>query len=373
MTPAQEQRFSDDLLTWYATAKRSLPWRRTRAPYRILVSEILLQQTRVETAEAYYRRFVQRFPSLQDLADAPVESVLQVWQGLGYYGRGRNLHRAARTIRDRFQGRVPSDPETLRELPGIGPYTAAAVASIAFQRDVFTIDGNVKRVLSRLYAIGKSPELPEVRRRMEKIGLRILPRGRAGEFNQALMELGALVCKPGRPDCGRCPVRRLCKARQKGLAEQLPVRRPRTPVPVRRRVVGAIRNRGRLFFVRRPPEGLLGGLWELPGYDLEDGETAEQGLGRLCTSLEQEVALRPPQPGAPDLSVRHTYSHFQEVLFVFRLGGVRARGTRGPTRPREPLGRWYHPTNMGEHPITGATRKILQELGGRWRRTDPEA
>lgn len=364
MTPDQERRFSKDLLAWYATAKRSLPWRRTRAPYRILVSEVLLQQTRVDTAEAYYRRFVQRFPRLQDLAEAPLESVLQVWQGLGYYGRARNLHRAAQTIRDRFQGHIPSDPETLGKLPGVGPYTAAAVASIAFQRDVFTIDGNVKRVLSRIYAIRTSPELPEVRKRMEKIGLRLLPRGKAGDFNQALMELGALVCKPGRPDCDLCPVKRSCKAREKGLTERLPVRIPRGRVPVRRRVVGAIRSRGRLFFVRRPPEGLLGGLWELPGCNLEDGENTEQGLGRLCASLEQEVVLRPPQLAESDLSVRHTYSHFQELLFVFLLAGIR-RAPEGPRDRHEPLARWYHPRSMGERPVTGATRKILEEIAGR--------
>jgi len=328
------------------------------------VSEFLLQQTRVETAEAYYRRFVRRFPSLQALAEAPQESVLQVWQGLGYYGRGRNLHRAAQTIRDRFQGRIPSDPETLGKLPGIGPYTAAAVASIAFQRDVFTIDGNVKRVLSRLFAMRTSPELPEVRKRMGKIGLRLLPRGKAGEFNQALMELGALVCKPGRPDCDHCPVERSCKAREKGLTERLPVRIPRGRVPVRRRVVGAIRNRGRLLFVRRPPEGLLGGLWELPGCNLEDGENTEQGLGRLCASLDQDVVLQPPQPAQPHLLVRHTYSHFQELLLVFLLAGIR-RGPEGARGRREPLGRWYHPTNMGEHPVTRATGKILEEIAGR--------
>jgi A/G-specific adenine glycosylase len=360
VTPDQERRFPDDLLSWYAENRRPLPWRRTRDPYRIWVSEILLQQTRVETGLSYYQRFIERFPSLQDLADAPLESVLQVWQGLGYYGRGRNLHRAARTIRDQFDGRLPQDPETLIGLPGIGPYTAAAVASIAFQQNIFTIDGNVKRVLARLYAIRRDPELPAVRTRMETIGKRLLPRGKAGDFNQAMMELGALVCKPGRPECGRCPVSRACRARQKGLTDRLPVRPVRARVPVRRRVAAAVRNRGRFFLVRRAPEGLLGGLWELPGIDLADMESPEQGLERLLVSL----AVDPGSgrgTGRPTLSVEHAYSHFREQVLVYLLSGERT-GTRSDRKRIQPEGKWIFPRNMGEYPITGVTRKILAGL-----------
>ncbi len=361
MTPEQEHCFPNDLLAWYAVNKRPLPWRRTRDPYRIWISEVLLQQTRVETATAYYRRFIRRFPRLPDLADAPLEPVLQVWQGLGYYGRCRNLHRASRLIRDRFHGRIPRDPDTLMELPGIGPYTAAAVASIAFNRDIFTIDGNVKRVLARLYAIRRDPELPAVRKRMEEIGRRLLPPGKARDFNQAVMELGALVCKPGTPDCERCPAGHGCRAREKGLTGRLPVRPPRARVPVRKRVVAAVRNRGRFYFVRRPPEGLLGGLWEMPGLNLEDRESLEQGLRRLCSSLGREMVLRGPETPAPHLSVRHTYSHFQERISVVLLEGERA-GARAHETREKPSGRWYHPRNMEKHPITGATRKILQGL-----------
>jgi A/G-specific adenine glycosylase len=363
VTADQERRFADPLLSWYSKNKRPLPWRRTRDPYRIWISEILLQQTRVETGLSYYQRFIERFPRLKDLADAPLESVLQVWQGLGYYGRGRNLHRAARTLQDRFDGRIPQDPETLEGLPGIGPYTAAAVASIAFRRDVFTLDGNVKRVLARLYAIRQDPELPVIRRRMEAIGNRLLPRGKAGDFNQAMMELGALVCRPGRPECGRCPVSGTCRAREQGIADRLPIRRPRARIPIRKRVVAAVRNRGRFFLVRRPPEGLLGGLWELPGIDLSSRETEAQGLEKLLFSLNGVLC---PKPGSPrnTFSVTHTYSHFQEQVLVFSLTGDRA-GTRFNGKRIQPTGQWIRPGDMGEVPITGVTRKILAALESR--------
>jgi len=361
--PDQERRFPETLLAWYGGAQRPLPWRRTRDPYRIWISEVLLQQTRVETATAYYLRFLQRFPSLRRLAEADMESVLQVWQGLGYYGRARNLQKAAQAVRERFDGKLPGDPETLITLPGIGPYTAAAVASIAFNRDVFTIDGNVKRVLARLYAIRGNPELPAVRKRMETIGKRLLPRGRARDFNQAMMELGALVCKPGRSLCPACPVSPGCRAREQGLEERLPVRPPRAATPVRKRVVAAIRNRGgRLYFVRRPPEGLLGGLWELPGLDMEKRESGKQGIERLILSLNGRVLIESgPTMGRPFL-VEHTYSHFQERMLVFRCRGRKDTGSVAGGSGKNPIGRWHHPRNIGKVPITGATRKILRGL-----------
>jgi A/G-specific adenine glycosylase len=358
VTPEQECRFADDLLAWYRKARRPLPWRRTRDPYRIWISEILLQQTRVETATAYYQSFIERFPSLQTLAEADMESVLQVWQGLGYYGRARNLQRAARTVLEQFNGKIPREPASLMELPGIGPYTAAAVASIAFNRDVFTIDGNVKRVLSRLYAIRRDPELPAVRKRQEAIGKRFLPQGKARNFNQAMMELGALVCKPGRPLCADCPVSSSCSALEKGLTDRLPVRSPKPAIPVRKRAVAAIRNRGAsLFFVRRPPEGLLGGLWEFPGLDLKSRESGKRGLGRLLLSLENRIRVEAVSAGRP-FSVQHSYSHFQEQIYVYRCQGKNGKGGRG----KNPTGRWIHPRNIENIPITGATRKILRGL-----------
>jgi len=352
--------FRKKLLAWYRESSRPLPWRRTRDPYAIWVSEILLQQTRVNTAIGYYERFLDRFPSLADLAEAPVEAVLQVWQGLGYYGRARNLHRTARLLRDEFKGTIPSEPEALERLPGIGPYTAAAIASIAFDKDVAVLDGNVTRVLCRVAGIEEAPKHPSTQRRLEKIADSLLPRGHAAVFNQAVMELGALVCRPTRPDCRECPVREACVAYKKGLVERLPLRAPKQEIPVRVRVVAAIEHRGRLLFQHRDLEGFLGGLWELPGVYLKAREGNRQGLGRLKQQVGSRLSNQPiPERG--NFSVKHVYSHFEETNRVFLCEGSGGPNT-GPRGDTEQTYRWIHPTRLEPYPITGATRKILRRL-----------
>ena len=352
--------FQKNLLAWYRESNRPLPWRSTRDPYTIWISEVLLQQTRVNTAIGYYERFLERFPTLTDLAEAPIEAVLQVWQGLGYYGRARNLHRAARLLRDEFEGRIPCEPEALEKLPGIGPYTAAAIASIAFDKNVAVLDGNVTRVLCRAAGIEEAPSHPSTQRRLKKIADDLLPKGHAAVFNQALMELGALVCKPVRPDCPACPVQAGCVARKKGMAERLPLRLPKPKIPVRVRVVTAIEYRGRLLFERRALEGFLGGLWELPGVYLQGREGNRQGLRRLKKQVGRRLSIqRIPDKG--DFSVKHVYSHFEESNRVFLCEGSGGpnTGRRGDT---EQTYRWIHPTRLEPYPITGATRKILRRL-----------
>jgi A/G-specific adenine glycosylase len=351
--------FQDNLLSWYRESSRPLPWRRTRDPYAIWISEILLQQTRVATAIGYYERFLERFPTLADLAEAPVEAVLQIWQGLGYYGRARNLHRAARLLRDEHAGRIPSEPEDLEKLPGIGPYTAAAIASIAFHRDAAVLDGNVMRVLCRLEGVEEDPKQSSTKRRLRKMIDSLLPKGRAADFNQAMMELGALVCKPTRPDCPDCPVRGSCVARKKGSVERLPLRVSKPRLPVRVRVVAAVEYRGRLLLERRPLNGFLGGLWELPGVYLQAEEGNGEGLTRLKTRVGNRLR-NPREPERGDFSVRHVYSHFEETNRVFICEGSGGRNT-------EPTYRWVHPTRLDPYPITGATRKILRRLEQRKR------
>jgi A/G-specific adenine glycosylase len=352
--------FQKRLLAWYRESHRPLPWRSTRDPYAIWISEILLQQTRVTTGVSYYERFLERFPTLSDLAEAPIEAILQVWQGLGYYGRARNLHRAARILKEEFQGEIPPEPEVLERLPGIGPYTAAAIASIAYDKDVAVLDGNVTRVLCRAYGIEDDPKHPSTRRALQGLADRLLPKGNAADFNQAVMELGALVCKPARPECAACPLKGVCVAHAKNMTARLPLRSPKARIPKRVRVVAAIEVRGRLLFKHRDPEGLLGGLWELPGVYLEGREGNKEGCRRIRKQVGSLVTLQ-RIPERSHFSVKHVYSHFEESIRVFVCKGKGVSNER-QTPKAEQTYRWIHPNRLDPYPLTGATRKVLRGL-----------
>jgi A/G-specific adenine glycosylase len=255
---------SAKLLRWYRQNRRALPWRGRRDPYFIWLSEAMLQQTQVATVVPYYERFLERFPTIERLAAAPLDDVLRLWAGLGYYARARNLHAAARRIVADHGGKLPDTVEELRKLPGFGPYTAGAVASIAFGRRAAVVDGNVARVLARLHAIRSDVRAPATRSRLWRLAESLLPRRSCGDFNQAMMELGATLCTPAIPRCGRCPLRTECRAFRLGAADRLPVVAARPRVRRETHVVAAITRAGRWLFVRRPRRGLWGGLWELP-------------------------------------------------------------------------------------------------------------
>jgi A/G-specific adenine glycosylase len=275
------------LLKWYRDNHRALPWREQITPYRVWLSEIMLQQTRVETVLPYYQRFLERWPDLRSLAGADLSEVLTEWSGLGYYSRARNLHRTAQIATE--WGGFPAEVAALRKLPGIGRYTAGAIASIAFDRDEALVDGNVERVLSRILGLEEDPRSTGgVKQLWEEAGRLLVP-GQAAEWNQSLMELGALVCTPRSPHCSSCPVSTHCLALERGLVEELP-RRARRKAP--RKVRGAcvaIDLGSRVWMGRRPYTGLLGGLWELPSISLE-GDEAEQALPTwLSQSLGLEV------------------------------------------------------------------------------------
>ncbi len=342
------------LLDWWHAHRRDLPWRRTADPYAVWVSEIMLQQTRVATADAFFERFLRRFPTVDALADAPLDDVLKAWEGLGYYSRARNLHRAARRVVDDFQGRLPRDVDALRRLPGIGPYTAGAIASIAFGLDEPVLDGNVVRVLARLWRIEDDPRQTQTRHRLWDIARELVPPGQAGLFNQALMDLGATVCTPRSPSCLACPVGEHCLALAAGCQERLPVKPPKARLPHHDIAAGVIWKSGRVLIDRRRAEGLLGGLWEFPGGKRQAGESLEDALLR---EVREEVGID-IDVARPMTTVRHAYSHFRITLHAFH-----ARHRAGRARPIAcDAVKWVRPSGLGRYAFPKANHPLLAML-----------
>jgi A/G-specific adenine glycosylase len=301
------------LLEWYAQNQRDLPWRRTRDPYRITVSEFMLHQTQVPTVLSYYDRFTRRFPNWASLASATLDDVLKAWEGLGYYARARNLHALAQHVCAQHGGQLPQSRVELLALPGIGEYTAGAILSIAFGQALPAIDGNTRRVLSRAFQVTEDPLGREGKQRLRTIAESLLPADEAGTFNQALMDLGATVCTPRSPECQACPWHDECRARQLGIQESLPVRRPRKPLPHHDIAAGVIWRGHQILIARRPPHGLLGGLWEFPGGKRESGETLEECLAR---EVREELGIK-VHVGELLTTVEHAYTHFRITLHAF--------------------------------------------------------
>lgn len=327
-TPAIPRPRPRDLLAWYDRARRDLPWRaqpgEAADPYRVWLSEIMLQQTRVETVARYYGRFLERFPTVAALAAARLDSVLKLWAGLGYYARARNLHACAREVVRRHGGVFPPDEAGLRALPGIGAYTAAAVAAIAFGRRAAPVDGNVERVVARLFAV-ETP-LPAAKQELHRLAAALVPEKRAGDFAQAMMDLGATVCTPRRPDCPRCPWQRACLAHARGDQERYPRRAPKAEGRLRRGAAFVVlRADGAVLLRRRASDGLLGGMTEIPGTDwTQDFDLA--GVGREAARVAPFVPARAWRrlPG----HVRHVFTHFPLELVVF--AAEVPQGTRAP-------------------------------------------
>jgi len=313
--------FVSRLAGWYAAARRDLPWRRTRDPYRIWLSETMLQQTRVDVVVPYYERFLARFPDVGALAAADEADVLREWAGLGYYARARNLHRAAAAVVRDHSGELPREAGALAELPGVGRYTVGALRSIAFGQRAAVVDGNVKRVFARLRARNLSDT--EVWRLAESM----VPDAAPGDWNQALMELGATVCTPRKPSCLLCPVTSFCAALAQGEPERFPAPAKRAAVRAVRALAGVVTRRGRVLLVRRPSRGLLGGLWELPNVEGGDGSA-------LLREVFERTGVRASR--GPSLGrLRHQFTHRDLALEVVRLedaGGRLARGARAAAR-----------------------------------------
>ena len=342
------------LTAWWKRHKRDMPWRRSRDPYAIWVSEIMLQQTRVATVMEYYPPFLSRFPNVHSLADAPLDDVLKAWEGMGYYGRARNLHRAAKQIAADLDGKLPRTVPQLRRLPGIGAYTAGAIASIAFGLDEPVVDGNVIRVLCRVFALRGDPGRTPVKKKLWALATALIPPGQAGLFNQALMDLGATLCSPKQPRCAVCCLRNGCRALASGRPERLPTKTPRKPTPHYDIVAGVIWKRGRVLIDRRPPEGLLGGLWEFPGGKIEPGESPEVALRR---EIREEMGIE-VEVGRRLAKIDHAYTHFRITLHVFSC-----RHTSGRVRPAASTAwKWVLPRNLARYPFPRANQKVVEQL-----------
>jgi len=347
--------FSTRLLAWYAVHQRRLPWRGARDPYRIWVSEIMLQQTQVDTVIPYYRRWCKRFPTIRALAAAPQEAVLRLWEGLGYYARARNLHRAAQQIVHEHAGRIPRTGAELRLLPGIGRYTAAAIASIAFGVDAAVLDGNVKRVLARVFDFREDIKSARGEKKLWALAESLVPAGQAGDYNQAIMDLGATICTPLAPNCRACPVRTLCTAYKLGVQLERPVTRKRSPIPSKVLAAGVIRKNGRVLIRQRSANGLLGGLWSFPSGPPKNRQDL---AGALSRAINEELGMK-IDVGRQVQTIMHTFSHFQLMLHVFdcRWQSGRLRSASGATRCK-----WVRVSELSDYPMGRPDRQIARWL-----------
>jgi A/G-specific adenine glycosylase len=331
------------LLAWYDRHRRDLPWRvapgRRPDPYRVWLSEIMLQQTTVATVGPYFDRFVARFPDIRALADASLDEVLHLWQGLGYYARARNLQACARAVVERHGGRFPDDPAALRLLPGIGDYTAAAIAAIAFDRRVAAVDGNAERVVARLFA--ERMPLPAVKPRLKALAAALVPGERAGDFAQALMDLGAVICTPRRPRCVLCPWRSACAAAAAGIAESLPAQAEKPERPLRHGVAFWLsRDDGAVLLRRRPDKGLLGGMIELPS---TQWRALPWSVGEAIEAAPAAAAWT-ALPG----TVQHGFTHFRLDLALLAAT---------TTEPAE--GIWAKPSQFQDYALPTLTKKLV--------------
>lgn len=346
--------FNRLILVWYRQHARELPWRGHVDAYGIWVSEIMLQQTQVETVIPYFQRWMETFPTLQDLAAADEQRVLNLWEGLGYYSRARNMLKAARLVCEKLNGKIPSTAIELSRLPGIGRYTAAAISSIAFDANEAVLDGNVKRVLARVLCFPKTVNSQDGEKELWGLADDLLPEDSAGDYNQALMDLGATLCTPKKPNCEECPVNSLCCAFQKGNQNLYPLKLEKSPVPHITVCAAIIQRNERILIAKRPSKGLLGGLWEFPGGKIEQGETLEDALVR---EIQEELGVS-ISIGEFFGEYHHAYTHFKVTLHALYATLIKG----------EPLAldaseiRWVSVDELAEYPMGKIDRSISNDL-----------
>ena len=347
MKPAST--FTKKLSAWYYKNKRDLPWRKTADPYKIWISEIMLQQTTVNTVIAYYVRWIREFPTVQSVAKAPLQRILKMWQGLGYYSRAKNIHRSAKIVCDVYGGRIPDNPEELKKLPGIGPYTVGAVSSIAFGRKYPIIDANVRRVIMRQLALKGHADNSQDKKVLNFLE-KVMPARNAGIFNQALMELGALICRSREPNCISCPVKMSCRGYKKGIQEIIPLPK-KTVFQKIQAVIAIIERNGRFFIQKRPARGLLADLWEFPGGKVEAHESIEEALHR---ELKEELGVTVEKMEYL-MDTLHFYTQFRVQLHVWRCHLV--------SYPKiDQNHKWVSFKSLERYPMPSGSAKIVEQL-----------
>jgi A/G-specific adenine glycosylase len=342
-------RIAPRLLKWYRIHGRTLPWRGHPDPYAVWVSEIMLQQTRVEAVIPYFDRWMDRFPSVQSLAEASEQDVLHHWEGLGYYSRARNLHKAARMVADEFIGELPRSVEGLRKLPGIGRYTAGAIASMAFGLNEPTLDGNLRRVFARLFNVTIPADSTEGEKLLWSLVEENLPNGKAGDFNQGMMDLGATICLPKNPRCLLCPLLEDCQAQKLGVQEARPVLKPKVEVPHVIQAAVVIIQRGRVLMAKRPSSGLLGGMWEFP-----NGRVGGDPVRELGKALKTGYGLQVRAGEALGI-IQHAYTHFRVTVHAFHAELI--------SIPKKENLKWIRLSELEDYPMGRIDRQIARKLG----------
>lgn len=331
-----------------------MPWRNSEDPYKTWISEIMLQQTRVDQAIPYYKRFMERFPTVYDLAAADQQEVLKVWEGLGYYSRARNLHHAAKTVVNDFEGRVPDTEEEIRKLKGIGPYTAAAVLSIAFSKPYAVVDGNVIRVLTRYLGIEENVRNQKTKNLIQEAADELIDRERPGDFNQGVMELGATICTPTNPNCEACPINSSCTAYATLKTDTIPYKSPAKKRPHHQIGVGIIKNDDQVLIALRPEDTMLGGLWEFPGGKQKEGEAIEDTVKReLKEELGVDVSV-----SKPFMKLDHAYSHFKITMHAYLC---ELKNGEPSARLSQRI-RWVPIKELDQYPFPKANRKLTRKL-----------
>lgn len=347
--------FTDKLLQWYPLHRRDLPWRRTSDPYKIWLSEVMLQQTRVDTVIPYYNRFLESFPTLSALAKAEQQKVLKCWEGLGYYSRGRNFHQAARHVITEFDGIIPTEYDSFITLKGVGPYTAAAVLSIAFGKKHAVVDGNVIRVITRYIGIEGDIRSAQVKKTVQDYSDTLISANQPGDFNQALMELGAMVCKPKAPLCDQCPVSTQCVAYNSAKTDVIPYKSKAKKIPHFDIGVGLIINpKNELLIALRPNDGMLGGLWEFPGGKKEKNESVKETVYR---ELREELGVD-VQVHEKFKVIKHVYSHFKITLHSYWCTII--NGDPQPNSSQEI--KWVSLEKMDQYPFPKANKTLIRNI-----------